>query len=98
MPVTYDTNVMVQSAEKLYSRANGIAFGYGLRGVFLGGVAGLGVGVAARSEVLLFIVGGLVVGLLIGLNIGWEKAFSLRLEAQRTLCMLQTEINTRPRT
>ncbi|MBI2899257.1 MAG: hypothetical protein HYY17_03675 [Planctomycetes bacterium] len=36
------------------------------------------------------------IGGILGLMIGLEKSFRLRFKAQTCLCMLQTEINTRP--
>jgi len=33
---------------------------------------------------------------LIGYLVGTERAFMIQLEAQKLLCMLQTEVNTRP--
>lgn len=97
MPTTYDVNVLQSSADKLYSRAKGIAFGYAVRGLALGGVLGAVIGRANSQQATMF--GGIlgVVAAVIGFSMGWEKAFTLRLEAQRTLCALQTEINTRPK-
>lgn len=95
--VEYDPKVLQEFAEKLYSRAQSLAIGYALRAFVLGGI----VGALAMYFVMRnlnpgagFLAFGIVAGVL-GYNAGWARAFELRLEAQRALCALQTEINTR---
>jgi hypothetical protein len=39
-----------------------------------------------------------VIGCLIGVSIGQKKAFQYKLQAQLTLCQMQTEFNTRTKT
>lgn len=66
---------------------------YAAFGVGIGGV--LGFAFAKYIEFPMFFPIAAVAGAAIGAMNGYEKAFTLRLEAQRTLCVLQTEMNTR---
>lgn len=95
--VEYDPKVLQEFAEKLYSRARGLALSYAFRWFVLGAIVGaLAMYFVARG--MNPGVGALAVGIVAGImgySAGWAKAFELRLEAQRALCALQTEINTR---
>lgn len=95
--IEFDPYVMHDFADRLYSRVNTIVVLYGLLGVLIGGVIGGAViAVMPRgsdSELIPLI--GIVVGLVLGVVVGRDKAFNLRLEAQRTLCQLRVEQNTR---
>jgi uncharacterized membrane protein len=98
----YDPAVLLQYTDRLYSQAKWSAFKYGFVSLFFGALV-TGIVVAfvpttknfgadnAGQAVLVMAV---VIGL-IGAARGWEKAFMLRLEAQRVLCQLQIERNTR---
>lgn len=92
----YDPKVIVQFANRLYNQASSLAvlyaLGFGGLGAIVGGIVGLRLG-GAPLVVAVVTGGGASV---LGYAYGWEKAFKLRLEAQRALCALQTEINTRP--
>jgi hypothetical protein len=101
MATAYDPNVLQKYADKLYNDANRLVFLSATIG-FLLSLPAFGVLAAVvymrspRAEVgagwLLFLA-------LAGLALGWAwgrgKAFQLRLEAQRTLCQVQIEQNTR---
>lgn len=95
MPITYDPALLTSSAEKLYRKATLIAVGYAARGALLGGVLGALFAGMRNGDVMTTATISAGVLALIGVSMGAEKAFALRLEAQRTLCLLQTEINTR---
>ena len=95
----YDPEIIRSAAHQLYARAGRIVVAYSLVGGLVGGMAG-GVAAAAlnardgRTTVLALVT---AIGALLGLVLGREKAFSLRLQAQTALCHLQIETNTRTR-
>ncbi|MGV3619745.1 MAG: hypothetical protein ACO1OB_02950 [Archangium sp.] len=94
MAAAYDPEILQKFADRLYSRAAGLPLLYGAFGT---GVLGLlGFFYSKFIQYPAFFVVSLVAGAALGGLVGWEKAFSLRLEAQRTLCTLQMERNTRP--
>lgn len=98
MAVSYDENVIVSFAERLYRRASSmVAAGALLRAI----VGALPVVIAmelsrTRPNAIapVAVVVGLI-GLAIGAAIGSERAFTLRLLAQQALCQVQIERNTR---
>lgn len=97
----YDPAILEEFADRLYTRAQSIIGTYTVLGIVLGFVAGLvissfmtslkGSGISPLTlGAILAVVGGIG-----GFQIGREKAFWIKLEAQRALCALQTEFNTR---
>jgi len=106
----YDPSVLKEFAARMYSRAAVVVLTWTFIGILIGLVGGLVLGapiVAALDNakrvdkdaalIVVLVVGAIGGGL--GFAIGSEKAFWMRLEAQKVLCMLQTEVNTRkPRT
>lgn len=90
----YDPTILVQYADRLYSQANSII----VLGTMAGAVVGLLAGAATVGVIgpVGLVMGGVFFGVL-GFALGRERAFRYKLEAQRVLCELQTEINTRPR-
>jgi hypothetical protein len=102
MATTYDPEVLQTYADRLYRRAAWIRVWYIFLGLF-GGVfldviiLGLAGRQFPREN---FNASGIVllplIGVLVGLAYGWGKMYQLRLDAQRTLCQLQIERNTRP--
>ena len=97
MTVEYDPAVLQDFAERLYKQARSIAVTSAIRAFILGGIVGaivLQFVHQATSSIVAFIGFGTVAGIL-SFSSGWEKSFQLRLEAQRALCALQTEVNTR---
>lgn len=86
---SYDSNVIQNIADSLYSRAATIVFLHVAFFLLVGAVAGgyAGGGVAA-------LVGG-IVGALLGYYLGAQRAFMLKLQAQVALCQVQIEKNTR---
>jgi ABC-type uncharacterized transport system permease subunit len=94
--VTYDPAILVVFANRLYAQARWAVFKTALAGAVLGALAALMVSAASRSSdaPVVMVMGALVFGFF-GVIVGLDRAFAYKLEAQRTLCVLQTEINTR---
>lgn len=106
MNTQYDETVLVQCADDLYAQARVIVVWTTLKYGFLLGLVGfLAVVIFARvqprspEQDSSMAIGIAVVSALVGLAMGFEagrtKAFALRLEAQKTLCQRQVELNTR---
>jgi hypothetical protein len=97
MAVTYDENVILTFAERLYRRAASTVIAYALLGALIGALAGAGIAFATKTPDLIkgfaFAMG--VVSAVIGGMIGSERAFAMRLLAQQALCQVQIERNTR---
>jgi len=101
MAIQYDPNVLQKHADQLYARARWVVLWLTALGFFVGFAASciLAWALLSRSPgapppgawILLLPL----VGLALGLAYGRGKAFQLRLEAQRTLCQLKIEQNTR---
>jgi hypothetical protein len=92
----YESKIIYEFAERLYSRANSIVVVYVLVGLLAGGVSGYAIGFASGNSaiagsVLAVLLGGL------GYMMGTERAFQLKLQAQTALCHVQIEENTRSR-
>lgn len=92
-----DTNIIEQFADTLYRKADRIVQNamilFGLIGAFLG----FAIGATTRSllaSLIIALIGILICGYL-GRIYGEMKAFVLRLEAQRALCEVEIEKNTR---
>ncbi len=106
MSIEYDPAVLQRFADNLYSRARFIALQYAVIYGALGWAAWIGVMIAYAfyrhtkgtagdldsSDVRMMIV---IVSAIVGWFVGANKGFTLRLDAQRTLCQLQIEKNTR---
>lgn len=94
--VIYDTSVIQEFAERLYSQAAFIIFTSTLLGLIVGAIVGAGGAEAAKavSAVGMITIIGAVVGGLFGFSRGRERAFKLKLEAQVALCQAQIEKNT----
>jgi hypothetical protein len=92
---------MEQFSDQLYSKARSVVFTYAAVGLILGGAVGLFLKIGVSNSRDLHSFGSFLmgvpaaIGLWIGYSTGQMKAFGLRLEAQRTLCQLQIEANTR---
>lgn len=95
----YEPDIIAEAAARLYTRAASLPRTWAI----LCGVAAaviVGVGLAILIDPKAFLVG-LALGAAGGAVAGWlagkERAFFLRLEAQRMLVLVQIEINGRPR-
>jgi hypothetical protein len=104
MATQYDSQVLQQYADDLYRQAQSImvwtAIKYGSLVFLLSLIALSAFNAAQRSasdvSTGLVVVAVLTaVGVVVGVGAGRLKAFNLKLEAQRLLCQLQIEQNTR---
>lgn len=108
-PVPYEPHLIYEFCARLYARAAWIVISRTLAGIVLGLVLGLMLRAelgrsnagaftdpeqASRTTLLCLGACGVLVGAF-GCALGRERAFWLRLEAQRTLCQLKIEENTR---
>jgi hypothetical protein len=102
MATKYDPELLQTFADRLYRRAAWVLGWYALLG-FLAGWLGdaivfsrlvLGSSSAEHAGPAVWLLP--LVGILLGWACGSGKAFQLKLDAQRTLCQLQIERNTRP--
>jgi hypothetical protein len=94
----YDPQILQKFADKLYSQAGSEIAAWTILGFLVGVIGGAAVGSAlARDYLGACVLGFGLIAALIGLLIGRGRAFHLKLEAQRTLCQLQVEKNTRPK-
>ncbi len=104
MPTEYNPTVLQDYADTLYSQAAWLAFKYGFVFAVFTFIASVFVLASlhdvrtpritfedALTYAALLAVGGYVIGHFVGR----QKGFMLRLEAQRTLCQMQIEANTR---
>ena len=93
--VSYDPAVIKRLADSLYQRASAIVALYTTAGVLVGLMLGVSAGAFAVGAG----VGGAFIGALAGAFIGWnigsQKAFWLKLQAQIALCQVEIEANTR---
>ena len=98
MAVDYDGTVIYAFAARLYARANTVTATYALLGAGFGLSLGFivasllhegAVGRMPYEALCTVLCGGL------GLSIGRDRAFALRLQAQTALCQLRIEENTR---
>ena len=105
----YNPDILQKYVDRLYLRATGALIRYVIIFIVLMAMIGAGVGYilymikekgtwgSLQDYAGIGAFWGGVAGLIVGILIGSEKAFRLRLEAQRTLCLMQIEINTRTR-
>lgn len=101
MATNYDSSILQQYADDLYSQAKGIVLWTTLRygaAVFLialVAVAAIGSQTRMDPSSARILIGILTfVGILAGLDAGRRRAFSLKLQAQELLCQRQIELNT----
>jgi hypothetical protein len=102
MTTKYDPDLLQQYADQLYRRARWLALQYALKAFILGWIGGAiiialvqAVGHSKESLGTVPVFIGLFAAL-IAVAYASGKAFELKLDAQRTLCQLQIERNTRP--
>jgi hypothetical protein len=90
----YDANILQTFADRLYAKAAWITVKCCLAGALIGILLVMVTATLLKTGdpalVPFTVLGGLV-----GIAIGQEKAFQYRLQAQLTLCQMQTEFNTR---
>lgn len=91
----YDPSIIEQYAERLYKKASSIVVSYTISGALLGFLPFAVLSVFDQRALILAFCLGISFGL-VGWELGREKAFQLRLQAQTALCQAQIEANTRP--
>lgn len=89
--IRYDPKIIQQFANGLYALAARIVAIHTFIGCIIGGGAGYALD---NSNIILAIVGAAIIGW-IGYDLGTQKAFGLKLQAQMALCQVQIEKNTR---
>jgi len=98
LSVYYDPEIIQTAANKYYNAATTIIMLSSLFGLILGAVIGLAIIHFVKSispnEMLVFLVSCLVC-FFIGYANGNDRAFRLKYEAQKALCQVQIEKNTR---
>lgn len=99
-PTGYDSSILQQFADDLYSRAGWIIISVAaMYGIVVFVLSIIGVLAASHSSLQVQewgVIGTLtLVAVAIGVNRGREKAFQLKLQAQQILCQRQIEENTR---
>lgn len=91
--IRYDPQVIQKNAQRLYREAQFATVSMTLLGVLIGTLVGIGLGQMVGGVL------GLGLGLLVGYAVGRQRAFSLELQAQLTLCQAhiaeQTETTSR---
>lgn len=99
-PTQYDSSILQQFADGLYSRAQWIIFStaamYGTVVFVLSLIGVLATNHSTMQTQEWGVIGTLtLVAVAIGVSRGREKAFQLKLQAQQILCQRQIEENTR---
>ena len=91
----YEAQVIVQFADDLYRQAGSLPATYTVLGALVGLVIGGGLFAAYEGGALIGAgLGALLLGA-VGLKVGQQRAFALKLQAQVALCQVQIEENTR---
>ena len=96
----FDPTIIESFARRLYARASWVVLRYWFLYTMVGGIAAatgyyyLPAQVAQNLGAFI-VLGTLVCFGLVGIAVGNEKAFRLRLQAQMALCQIQIERNTR---
>jgi hypothetical protein len=84
----YDSKILQEFADKLYSQANSVVIICVVIGIIVGGLGGF------MGGIIVALIGGVALGAL-GFAVGMSIAFQLKLRAQILLCQKQIEENTR---
>lgn len=87
---SYDPSIVERFAQALYDRAGTVVFAHTALYAAVAGGAGL-IGVSTLAGLVAALIGGAI-----GYDVGQQKAFALKLQAQTALCQVQIERNTRP--
>ncbi len=102
MTTKYDPDLLQEYADRLYRRARWLTGWYGFLGFVGGWILDF---IIAAWQARTSPPGSFqgwdqwvlpLLGVLVGYVYGSGKAYELKLDAQRTLCQLQIEVNTRP--
>jgi hypothetical protein len=96
----FDSTIIESFARRLYARASWVVLRYWFLYTMVGGIAAATCYYYLPAQVAqnlgaFIVLGTLVCFGLVGIAVGNEKAFHLRLQAQMALCQIQIERNTR---
>ena len=93
----YDPDILQKFADDLYASAGRLQFKYGFYGflILLAVLLPLALMFHADTAGLLMAATLSALGIVGGIEVGRARAFTLKLEAQRTLCQLEIEKNLR---
>lgn len=96
----FDSTIIESFARRLYARASWVVLRYWFLYTMVGGIAAATCYYYLPAQVAqnlgaFIVLGTLVCFGLVGIAVGNEKAFRLRLQAQMALCQIQIERNTR---
>lgn len=96
--INYDPSLIQEAANRLYSAAASIIFTSTFFGLIIGTVIGGAIYYFVKpthpDPGIIILIGALLGGIF-GYSSGRERAFRLKLEAQKALCQVQIEKNTR---
>ena len=90
----YNPAIIRQYADALYAQAIRMVVMWRIMGILAGGLAGNLLSGSRSPNENVTVFGAIILGI-IGLAIGRERAFDLKLKAQLALCRAQIEENTR---
>ncbi|MBK8238791.1 MAG: hypothetical protein IPK74_24965 [Deltaproteobacteria bacterium] len=88
----YDPEILGRFAQRLIRRADSTVALYAFFGLMLGAFAFYAVGSVGTPALGMAVA---VLVLLMALLVGYERAFTLRVQAQTVLCQVAIEMNTR---
>jgi len=97
-PINYDPTIIQEAVNRLYSAASSIILTSTFFGLIIGAVLGWVIiyfvkPVHPEHSIIYLIIA--VLGGIFGYASGRDRAFRLKLEAQKALCQVQIEKNTR---
>ncbi len=95
--VSYDPAILRRHALNLYRLAERITTTCRIVGALIGGAVAYFAARASSVNALVPALAGFLLGALLGHLYGVARTFALKVEAQRTLCQVQIEENTRAR-
>lgn len=96
--VDYNPDIIQVFAQKLYSKADSIEALYAIIGLVVGLAlfASFGASRGTADVTVIMSIAGAILGVYIGKQIGISRSIQYRIEAQKALCFVQIEKNTRP--
>ncbi len=93
--VKYDYQLIQKFADRLYAEGNRVVFHSTVVATMVGIIAGYVIAAVTHVQTIGFVLVCAVLAWGMGYVRGREKAFTLKMQAQQTLCLMYTERNTR---
>ena len=93
--VKYDSQLIQKFADRLYAEADRVVMQSTVVATLVGAIAGYVIAAVTRVPTVGFVLVCATVAGAMGFVRGWEKAFTLKWQAQQALCLMHTERNTR---